>query len=223
MVAMQGGFDARQVQPDQGMPTHPVGKFPAAITNTSIDANKENTGGYLAVEFTTPAGKIVGRYNLWNTNPQAVEIAQKQLSALCHATGIFQISYANEGRELMNAQLQIEVTKQPKSDYTQVSRVYDVHGNEPGKAPANAPQTAPAQPPQQPAAPPAQGGWGAPPATGPAPAPAAWGGNGAGAPAAPWGGGPAPGAPPAPAAAPPAQQGWQQQPGGAGPAPWGPR
>jgi hypothetical protein len=238
MSGFNGTFDATQFDPTQGTPTHPVGKFPAYISKTEIKANKDNTGGYLAIELTTQAGVIVNRYNLFSTSAQAVEIAQRQLSALCHATGVYKLDFNNEAAALRNARLQIEVGLQKGQEpggYTEVKRVFDGGGNEPGKATqapppafaapqAPAPMAPPIAQPPQPAAP----AWGAPVAP-VAPAPA-WGApqpteQAPVAPAAPaWGAQPsAPAAPVAPPinGAPPA---WQQAPGaGAGAPPWGPR
>lgn len=166
MVGMNYSFDARQFEPVQGIGTsHPVGKFPATISHTENVETKDKTGGMFVVTFTTPAGSILFRYNLWNKEPKAVEIAHKQLSALCHATGIFQLGFQDEGAALRNARLMIEVGYQKGEDpatnsdakgYTEVKKVFDANGNEPGKAPAAAPQpqaagwAAPTQQAQQP-------------------------------------------------------------------------
>src|ERR1700690_1637217 len=144
-----GTFDANQHAPRQLATSHPVGKFPAQISNTSIVPTKSNDGGMFVVDFTTPAGEISMRYNLWNPSPKAVEIAHGQLSALCYATGVFRLNFDNAGADLRNARCMIEVvdqldkeTKAPNG-YTQIAKVYDASGNEPGKAPAQAPQTQP--------------------------------------------------------------------------------
>lgn len=160
-------YDATQYDPNQGTPSHPVGKFPATVTNTSIVPTKNNDGGMFVVEFTTQAGKVSNRYNLWNANTQAVEIAHKQLSALCHSVGVFKLDMNNDGASLRNAQctLQIGLQKgQPEGGYTEIQRVFDRNGNEPGKSGAGpqpaggpAPQQQPMQA-QSPAAP----GWGPP-------------------------------------------------------------
>lgn len=137
-MQMNGGFDARQFQPQQGTPAHPAGMFDAVISNTEIKPTKDGTGGIFAVEFTTPAGRIVRNYNLFNSSPQAVEIAHKELSALCHATGVFNLDYTNEGAALRNARCRIEVAPQARNpEYMEIKRVFDTQGNEPGRAPAN--------------------------------------------------------------------------------------
>lgn len=146
-----GMFDATMTQPEQGIPAHPVGKFPAQISLTEVKANNAGDGHYLAIEFSTPAGKIVSRYNFWNKEPRAVEIAGKQFSALCWATGVFNTNINNGAPELRGAACQIEVTKQANNDYTQVSHVYTRDGAEPGRQAAQPmQQQAPMQPMQQP-------------------------------------------------------------------------
>lgn len=185
---MANSFDARQHAPKQmGSATHPVGKFPFQIINTQCKPVKENDKAwYLEVEFTTPVGAIPMRYNLENPSPKAVEIAYGQLSALCHATGVFNLSYPNQGAELRGALGMVEVgyqkgeeptAEKPDGGYTEVKRVFDKAGNEPGKPPAAAPavQGNGAAWGGQPAATGANPAWGAAkPAEQPNPAPAAW-------------------------------------------------
>lgn len=148
-MQIQGSFDANQHAPKQLGASLPPGKYPFQISNTSIQPTKDNDGGMFVVEFSTPSGNAVMRYNLWNKSPQAVEIAHGQLSALCHAVGIFKIDYANEGAALRGAQGMLEIgwqkgneptAEKPEGGYTEVKRVFDKNGNEPGKPPANAPQ-----------------------------------------------------------------------------------
>lgn len=161
-------FDASQFEPSQGGGPHPKGKFPATISNTSIKPTKSGDGGMFEVEFSTQAGNIANRYNLWNKEPKAVEIAQKQLSALCYATGIFKLDFRNDGAALRGAKLIIEVDDQKNKDgtpngYVEVKKVYDANGNEPGKqtpAPATQPQQAAPAPANAPAG--NGGGWGQP-------------------------------------------------------------
>ena len=143
-------FDATQFTPSQSVGGHPPGKFPARVSNTSIQETKNKDGGMFVVEFTTNAGSIVNRYNLWNKEPKAVEIAHKELSALCYATGIFKLDFNNDGAAMRGAQCMIEVGKQDNGEYMEIKKVYDLQGNEPGKAPATG------------AAQPQGGGWGAP-------------------------------------------------------------
>jgi hypothetical protein len=159
-MPMQGGYDANQHQPIQDVGgSHPPGRFPAKITNTVIETNKAGNGGFLKVEFTTPAGKIFNRYNLWNPNPQAVDIANKQLSTLCRATGVFRLNWEDDGAAMRNAECQIEVVPQKDkegkdTEYTEIKTIKDRAGNDPTKVgqqqQVNAPQAG-------------QGGWGGQP------------------------------------------------------------
>lgn len=221
-----GSFDARQFQPVYSVgQAHPLGIFDAQITNTEVKPVKDNPNfGLFEVEFTTPAGKVVDRFNLWNQSAQAVEIAHKQLSALCFVTGVFVLDYSNQGAALRGARCKIEVGEQvdkktkQATGYVEIKKVMDLAGNEPGKTAAPAPQT---QPQGQQGAPMTQqpgGGWSNPPPqqnNAPANA-AAPQGNG-------WGG-------PAPQSQQPqGQGGWQPPQGGNGQAgnnpntPWGSR
>lgn len=179
-------FDASKVAPQQGVGGHPPGRFPFQITNTYLKENNAKTGAMLVVELTSDVGRIENRYNVINPSAQAVDIAQKELSALCHAVNIFRITnprlqdgnydMGNAARELRGGRGIMEVAPQTDKEgkpngYMEVKKVFDSQGNEPGKqGSAPQPQQAPQQ--QQPnAAPMTQapgGAWGG--AQGPAPA-----------------------------------------------------
>ena len=235
MAQLIQAFNAQQYDPTQGGGSLPVGRHPVIIESSEVKANKANDGGYLQLNLKLIDGPQTGttgayRLNLYHSNPQTSEIAHRQLSAICHCVGVFNVQ---DSSQLHNIPFIIEVGLQKGEEaaqkgYTEVKKVFDINGNEPGKAG----QGAPAAQPQQP-----QGGgaWGGQPAQQPAAQPQgnapAWGG---GQPAqqqpqgAPAGNAPAWGQQPAqqPAAQQPAQQagGWQQ--GGTAPAdgaPWGQR
>lgn len=165
-------FDATGIAPQQSTGAHPPGMYGFAIANTYIKDTKDGNGGMLVIELRSEAGSIENRYNLWNQSETAVKIARAELSALCHAVGIMRITFpvdannnpikANAAMELRGGKGRMEVGPQKTNpDYMEVKKVYDINGNEPGKAPAAQPQQAAA--PQQ-------------------AAPAAWNGTGAGAP-----------------------------------------
>ena len=233
MAQLIQAFNAQQYDPTQGGGSLPVGRHPVIIESSEVKANKANDGGYLQLNVKLIDGPQTGttgayRLNLYHSNPQTAEIAHRQLSAICHCVGVFNVQ---DSGQLHNIPFIIEVGLQKGEEaaqkgYTEVKKVFDINGNEPGKAgqgaPAAQPQQQPAQggfgqqqPAQQPQQPQGGGAWGGQPAQQqPQGAPA---GN---APA--WGQQPAQ----QPAAQQPAQQagGWQQ--GGAAPAggaPWGQR
>ena len=231
MAQLIQAFNAQQYDPTQGGGSLPVGRHPVIIESSEVKANKANDGGYLQLNLKLIDGPQMGttgayRLNLYHSNPQTAEIAHRQLSAICHVVGVFNVQ---DSGQLHNIPFIVEVGLQKGEEaaqkgYTEVKKVFDINGNEPGKAGQGA---APAQPQ-------AQGGFGQPaqqPAAQPQGNAPAWGG---GQPAqqqpqgAPAGNAPAWGQQPAqqPAAQQPAQQagGWQQ--GGAAPAggaPWGQR
>lgn len=155
-MPFDGNFDARQVEPKQGGGRHPIGnKFPFRITHTEAkpvktEPGQQPKGGLFAVEFTSPAGSIVFNYNLWNESEQARKIANEQLSALCHATGIFHLDFRNDGKALMGGQGLMDIgfqkgnepsAEKPEGGYVEIKKVYDINGNEPGKAPAQSAQS----------------------------------------------------------------------------------
>jgi hypothetical protein len=238
MVAMS--FNAQQHTPSYGggggLPAGPNGE-PVRYKVMIVDSHGENTkdnfgnvkGGYLALELASIEGPTQGtrqtdRLNLHHTNPKVVEIANKQLSAYCHVLGRFQF---NDTAELHNIPFIVEIGLQKapnENGYTEVKGIFDINGNEPGKAgggaggpPAGAAPPPPAGQPPAGGVAPAGNGWGGPPpGAGPgAPAansqPPAHGGG--------WGGPPA-GGPPAgaPGGAPPAGGGWGGPPAGGPPA-----
>lgn len=163
---MTGTFNSQQYEPSQdGGSFHPPAqKIPFNVTSTAIKENNSKDGGYFEVGLTSQLGTMVARYNIWNKSPKAVEIAHGQLSALCRATGRFQIDWANEGAALKGGQGLMDVVYQPgmepdpnvpdKKIYTELKKVYDLGGNEPGKTGAQQPNPAQQQP--------AQGGQSAP-------------------------------------------------------------
>lgn len=141
-------FNAQQYDPTQGVGSLPIGKHPVIIESSEVKANKANDGGYLQLNLRIIDGPQQGttgayRLNLYHTNQQTVEIAHRQLSAICHVVGVFQVQ---NSEQLHNLPFIVEVGPQKNdAQYTEVKKVYDTHGNEPGKAGAGA---APQQPQQ---------------------------------------------------------------------------
>lgn len=132
-------FDATQVAPDQGMGPHPIGQFPARITNTQIKPTKNGEHWLFAVTFDTPVGSAVNNYNLGHSDENTVKRAKGQLSALCHATGALDARAGDHFAALRGRECQIIVTPQNSEEgkakgYTNVSKVLDRNGNEPGQS-----------------------------------------------------------------------------------------
>lgn len=188
-------FDATAVAPDQGIGDPlPTGWYNMAMDESEMKPTADGTGAYLKVRFTVLDGQYQGRkvweqLNLRNNNPQTVEIAQKQLSAICHAVGVLKPA---KSEELHNRPLKIRVGQKKAEGgydagnrimaYKNINEQLDTAGGDAG-AEAFGAGAAPSQP------------WAAPPAAAIADAPAA-----ATPPPAAWTPPVAPAAPEAPAA-----------------------
>lgn len=97
MVAFGGTFDATQVEPREDFETLPAGDYPVQIMASEMRDNSAGTGSYLLLEMEVTDGVMKGRklwdrLNLDHPNGQAVEIAQRTLSAICHAVGVLSVS-----------------------------------------------------------------------------------------------------------------------------------
>lgn len=147
MVAFN--FNAQQYDPSfsGGGEQLPPGKqYKVVIVDSGKDNTKDNTGGFLFVNCAVIEGPLQGRkqmirFNLHHTNPKTVEIANGQLSALCHAVGVFQMV---DTAQLHDKPFLIDVDWQknqepnaaagrPGGGYTEVKAIYDLAGNKPGK------------------------------------------------------------------------------------------
>lgn len=93
-MADLGGFNANEVPNDFGTRSAlPEGRYQVAIVDTQMKETKNNTGSGLLVTMQVIEGDYKGStltsfLNLQNVNVKAVEIARKELSAICHATGV---------------------------------------------------------------------------------------------------------------------------------------
>lgn len=136
MAALIQPFNANNYNPEQSAGGLPVGRHPVIIESSDVKATKAGDGGFLELILKITDGPQVGqtgayRLNLYNASQQAVDIANRQMSAISHVTGVFQIQ---DSAQLHNIPFVIEVAPQ-KNDpqYTEVKKVFDINGNEPGK------------------------------------------------------------------------------------------
>jgi len=130
-------FNAQQFDPTQGVGGLPIGRHPVVVDSSEVKANSKNDGGYLQLNLKIIDGPQAGttgayRLNLYHSNQQTVEIAHRQFSAVCHVVGVFNVQ---DSGQLHNIPFIVEVGPQ-KNDpqYTEVKKVFDINGNEPGKA-----------------------------------------------------------------------------------------
>jgi hypothetical protein len=157
MAQLGTNFDATHVQPQEPFSVIPGGKYKLQIVASEIRATNNGAGQYLWFEIEILDGEYQGRklwdrLNLWNDNAQAVEIAQRTLSAMCHATGQLHV----EDSEALHFKPMIGTVRVrpagPGKDGKQYDASNEIRGYEAvnGAAPA---QAAPAAAVQQAAAP----------------------------------------------------------------------
>ena len=92
-MANLNGFDANTVEPADDLEPIPAGKYVAVITDSEMKPTKSGTGNYLQLTFQIVEGEYANRLlwvrlNLDNPNATAVEIARRELSAICRSVGV---------------------------------------------------------------------------------------------------------------------------------------
>lgn len=89
-------FDANEVEPSLGFEPLPEDDYELVITESEMRQNKTSDGSHLALTFEVSRGECVGRklfinLNLNNPNQKAVDIARRELSAICRAVGVMRV------------------------------------------------------------------------------------------------------------------------------------
>ena len=115
MAQLGTTFDATTIEPNKPFEPVPAGQFPAQIVNSEMRLTKDGRGQYLWMEIDILDGpyagrKLFDRLNLVNANPTTVEIAQRTLSAICHAVGKMQV---DDSEQLHLIPLLVDVKVQP--------------------------------------------------------------------------------------------------------------
>lgn len=105
-------FNAEGIDTTSQFDAIPAGDYEAMVTDSAMKRTKDNTGEYLELTIEVQSGQYQGRklwdrLNLQNRNVQAVEIAQKQLAQLCHATGVMQV---RDSQQLHNRPIIMKVS-----------------------------------------------------------------------------------------------------------------
>lgn len=128
MAQLPQAFDATQVAPNRGpLPPLPTDWYNGIISESEIKLTKKGAGkdgnpgtGEWLMELTLKvldgpkAGHLVwDRLNLGNLNTVAAEIANGTLSAICHATGIFQVA---DTQQLHGVPLMFRAVETPPKD-----------------------------------------------------------------------------------------------------------
>ena len=110
-MASLNGFDASQVPEQQEFSALPEGQYVVIATASEMKPTKNGQGQFLQFTFEVLDGpqkgrKVWARLNLVNQNQTAVDIAQRELGAICRAVGIIK---PNDSAELHNRPLLITV------------------------------------------------------------------------------------------------------------------
>lgn len=141
MVALN--FNAAGVKPNTALEAIPSGIYPVIITATSEKPTRNGQGAYIEVEMQIQGGefngrKVYDRLNIKNNNQQAVDIAHATLSAICHVTGVLQMTDTQQlhGRPFQAVVSKLERSDQPGSGNmtNEVKGYKDMNGNDPGFA-----------------------------------------------------------------------------------------
>lgn len=127
MAHLGATFDATTVDPAAGFELFPAGQYVAQIVSSEMRPTKDGGGQYLWLELDVLEGPLAGRklfdrLNLVNASAQTVEIAQRTLSAICHATGKLQVQDSQE-LHLIPMIADVKV-KPPKNGYGESNKVH---------------------------------------------------------------------------------------------------
>ncbi len=114
-------FDANAIQPDTSFDPIPAGWYNAAIDESEMKPTRDGSGAYLALRFNVLDGQYAGRkvftrLNIRNQNPVAQDIAQKQLSSICHAVNVLTLQDSSQLHALP-MQIRVKVTNDPTGQY----------------------------------------------------------------------------------------------------------
>jgi hypothetical protein len=134
MQLFQQPFDAKTVKPNEAFEPVPAGWYVARIGASEAKPTKDNESGYLQLELEVIDGehkgrRVFDRLNLWNKSMQASEIAQRQLSAYCHATGVMILQ---DSTQLHGIPIKIKLSVRtqdgydPSNDVKAVKHIQDV-------------------------------------------------------------------------------------------------
>lgn len=110
-MANLAGFDASQVPEQQEFSALPEGQYVVIATASEMKPTKSGNGQFLQFTFEVLDGpqkgrKLWARLNLVNPNQTAVDIAQRELGAICRAIGVIR---PNDSAELHNKPLVVSV------------------------------------------------------------------------------------------------------------------
>lgn len=150
-------FNAAQVAPQQSFEALPAGWYNMMVTESEMRPTKDGQNQYLRLTLKVIDGEHANRQtwdnlNIHHNNPVVTEIAYRQLSAYCHATGQIQLQ---DSQQLHGIPMKVRLSVRPATEQYEASNdVKEVkNANDPTAGGTGAPQQGMPQQPQQPAAP----------------------------------------------------------------------
>lgn len=101
------GFNAEEVEPNEGFSPLPAGDYQVIITESQMKKTKDGQGQYLELKMQILNGQyqnrvIFDRLNLVNKSDVAVQIAKGSLSSICRSVNVLT---PNDSSELHNKPL----------------------------------------------------------------------------------------------------------------------
>jgi len=110
-------FNAEEVEPSSSFDPIPAGWYKAIISNSEMKPTRDGYGEYLSLTLQIIEGQyenrlVFARLNLKNANDKAVDIARKDLAAICRAVGVMS---PQASEELHDIPLMIKVKVRPAS------------------------------------------------------------------------------------------------------------
>lgn len=146
MANLDGTFDAESEKSSEGFDLIPDGTYEAIIIESERKKANSGKGDYISLTFQiigpTHAGRrIWHNLNLWNDNPQAVQISRGNLAEICRAVNVLKIK---DSSELHNLPMLIKVGTRKRKDNDELQN--QIKGWKPKGGGTAAPATA-----QQPA------------------------------------------------------------------------
>ena len=115
MAQLPQQFNSEDVAPSESYDPIPAAWYPAILTSSEQKPTKKDDGWYANCIYDIVGDQYANRkifdiLNLGNSSPKAMEIAYRNLSAICHATGKLSIASTEE---LHNIPMMINVKLEP--------------------------------------------------------------------------------------------------------------
>jgi hypothetical protein len=135
-MAVDLNFDANNVPPTSPFDPIPNNSYRSHAVESEVKPTASGSGKYLQITWEVLDGEFKGRkvwqrLNIVNANAQAQEIAQRELSAICHATGVLKLTNSSQLHHIP-VMLKVVVKKDGDRDpQNEVKKVSSVDGAKP--------------------------------------------------------------------------------------------